>query len=89
MSRKIYKYPVGIKGSQGVMMPVGAEILTVQVQNGTPCLWALVDIDKPVVMRHIHTYGTGHDIEPADYDYIGTYQLYDGQAVFHVFEMIS
>ena len=87
MTWKIYKYPIGTKDSQGVMMPVGAEILTVQVQNGTPCLWALVDIEKPVVMRHIHTYGTGHDVEPADYDYIGTYQVPSNGFVFHVLEM--
>lgn len=32
--KKIFKYPIKITDSQSFPMPVGANILTVQVQNG-------------------------------------------------------
>lgn len=43
MNKTIYKYPLDVTDVQEIKLPVGAEILTVQAQNGTLCLWALVD----------------------------------------------
>lgn len=43
--QRIYKYPIETVDQQQVKMPDGAQILTVQVQNGKPCLWAMVDPD--------------------------------------------
>ena len=77
---------------QGVTMPEGAEILTVQIQNDVPYLWALVDPEARTEIRGIAMFGTGH---PIDYDigasgrYISTFQLRNGELVFHVFENLD
>jgi hypothetical protein len=88
MNKTIWKYELKIDDLQNVIMPIGAEILSVQMQNKTPCLWALVNPDeKDTDTRYIETFGTGH---PVAYDmestreFIGTYQTRG--LVFHVFE---
>ena len=45
--KTIWKYPLRIRDWVRLEMPRGAEILCVQVQGLTPCLWALVD-DVPL-----------------------------------------
>lgn len=68
-------------------MPVGAKILTVQVQNGIPCMWAMVDPDASTEEVTIRVHGTGHPIcDSAKLEYIGTFQIYGGGLVFHVFK---
>jgi len=83
--KTIWKYD--IQPNTPVSIPEDSQILTVQVQNQTPCLWVLVDPDAPVVTRHFNTYGTGHLILDDPGEYIGTFQLHDGAFVFHVFEV--
>ena len=86
--KKIFKYTLKIDDEQEILMPFGAEILTVQVQNYQPQIWAIVNPDdiQPEV-RKIRMIGTGHPIEQ-DFTgkYIGTFQLYSGVIIFHVFE---
>ena len=41
--KTIWKFQFENKGMFGLDMPKGAEILTVQTQEGIPCIWALVD----------------------------------------------
>jgi hypothetical protein len=85
--KAIWKYPLGITDIQTVSMPKGAEILTVQIQLGGVCLWAMVDPEAPKEDRIIITYGTGHPIDsPHLLRYIGTYQIPERVLVFHVFE---
>lgn len=82
----IWKFPLEITDRQTVSMPGGAQILTVQTQNGTPCLWALVDEgESEKEDRSIYTQATGGPFvdDPGDLIYIGTYQL--PTLVFHVF----
>ena len=69
-------------------MPEGARLLTVQIQDGMPQLWALVDEKAPIIDRTIATYGTGNSL-PDGYlgEYIGTYQFGGGALVFHVFDL--
>jgi hypothetical protein len=88
---KIFKYRAPVLDEGHVVMPVGAKILTVQVQHvwgpeddEVPFFWALVDPSQPL---HDHKYsvrGTGH---PADDlgPYIGTIQPSNG-LVFHYFD---
>jgi hypothetical protein len=66
-------------------------VLSVQTQNGTPSLWALVDDAAPIVNRTFKTYGTGNAMPDADSvgQFLGTYQVHDGLLVFHVFEQQS
>lgn len=84
--RTIYKYPLLILDEQEVEMPMGAGLMTVQMQNGQPCLWALVDTRNTVEKRKVLIRGTGH---PADNvgRYISTFQMKGGALVFHAFEL--
>lgn len=84
MVKQIWKFP--LKGRE-TEMPVGAHILTVQMQNGTACLWALVDIEAKTETRYFSIVGTGHNTKVAPKDYIGTFQ--DGSLVWHLFEGIN
>ena len=80
----IYKYELAQAETQTIDMPEGAKVLTVQVQRGCPCLWALVESTNPLVARHFRIYGTGHSFVHGEY--IGSFQLMGGDLVFHVFE---
>lgn len=81
----IWKYPFSTQGELTIDMPEGAKVLSLQVQNGAPCLWALVRPEKKVRTRYFRVFGTGHPIElKTSFVFIGTYQL--DWLVFHVFE---
>jgi len=71
---------------QIVLMPIGAKILCLQIQNDIPCVWAVVDTSVGHEGRVFSTYGTGHETPKYPGIYIGTYQLHNGALVFHVFE---
>jgi len=88
MKKTIWKYPITTNDCIGLDLPVGAEILDIQIQNDMPCIWALVDPEAIKVNRTFYIYGTGHVIEySCSKEYIGTYQLFGGELVFHVFEL--
>ena len=80
----IYKYKLVPAETQAIIMPEGAKVLTVQVQRGCPCLWALVESTNPPIARHFRIYGTGENFVHGEY--IGSFQLAGGDLVFHVFE---
>jgi len=82
----IWKYELETIDSAQIVMPKERRLLTVQVQRGIPCLWALVDPDSPRETVTIITKGTCHLIYAPVGHYIGTYQLDDGSLIFHVFE---
>jgi hypothetical protein len=85
----IWKYILTIEGKQTLMMPEAARLLCVQMQDGIPCLWAVVDKDSAKVLakrepRTVFTVGTGHPMPEECGKYVGTYQPMNG-LVFHVF----
>ena len=83
--KTIYKYELRSQDAS-MKLPLGAEILTVQLQDGRPMLWALVDPENVLVDRFISTVGTGWQVEDS-MKYICTYM--EGYFVWHVFEMIQ
>ena len=85
---RIWKWTLEITDRQQLPMPGGAKLLAVQIQHGTPQLWALVDEKAPIIDRTIATYGTGNSL-PDGYlgEYIGTYQFGGGALVFHVIDL--
>ena len=84
MSKRIFKYRLKVEDEQIVKMPLGYQILTVQIKDNVPCIWAIVDDkEKQIIDCKIRTIGTGHYFDNHLLDYIGTYQL--NQLVFHVF----
>ena len=86
----IFKYPLMQVPEEQISLPVGAEILTVQTQGEQPCIWAMIDLNE---IRYknvtIETFGTGHKMDDAERRYIGTYQINNGDYVFHVFERLD
>lgn len=81
----VFKYLLTSASPQLIDMPVGAHILSVQMQFGRPCLWALVDPDAPAECRSITICGTDHDV-PLGGKFIDTFQVEGGKFVFHVFD---
>jgi len=85
--KKIYKYGLPMEDYAPIAMPVGAIVLSVGVQHGTPVVWALVNPNAPMECRTLRVAGTGHPIEePERWEFIGTFQLDNGNLIFHVFD---
>lgn len=88
--RAIFKYALDITDTQEVVMPLGAQLLCVQVQVQAqlqrPCVWALIDTIAPMVRHRFLIRGTGHSADGLDKaQYLSTFQLH-GELVFHVFD---
>ena len=82
----IWKYQLAMIDDQKIEMPRKARILSVQVQDDVPCLWALVDDDAPTEQRAVRIAGTGHRVSGwSAENFVGTVQLAGGTLVFHVF----
>lgn len=85
MTQTIYKYPLKVSDEQTILLPKGAQMLTVQIQNGQPCLWVLIDPSNLPESRKVFIRGTAQDVTGLG-RYISTFQIYGGDLVFHVFE---
>jgi len=78
--------PTDVRDRQVLEMPVGAQMLTVQMQDDLLCLWALVDPNAPRASYTFRIAGTGHNIEEEKLLYIGSVLLFNDTIVFHVFQ---
>ena len=75
MNKTIWKFELETTENQTLKMPIGAEILTVQMHFDKPCLWALVDPKAEREDRFIETFGTAYTVRydiGVDRKYIGT-----------------
>lgn len=86
MHRTIHKYNLSATNGE-ITMPKGAETIAVQEQNGSICLWAIVDLNQPAEVRTFLTVGTGQRLPKSGLAHIGTVQ--EGGFVWHVFEVRS
>jgi hypothetical protein len=89
MKRTIWKFPLVIDDRQVVNIPTYGEILSVQVQNGTPCIWVLVNPEEEPEPRHFEIFGTGNPFPVdvgSDRRFIGTFQ--ENGFVWHLFERV-
>lgn len=68
-------------------MPVGAEFLHFNVQQGRLCMWIKVSPKNSTAIRRFQLFGTGHEI-PADAKYLGTILLNNQALVLHLVERI-
>lgn len=82
----IWKFPVPQEGEFSLDMPIGAQVLCVQTQYGEPQLWAAVSKSVDIETRNFRLAGTGHEISPG-LVYIGTFQLFEGSFIGHLFEI--
>jgi len=91
--KRIYKYQLETIDEQFIEVPLllgnmfEKQVLKVDTQHGIPCIWIMVDDEQQKIRRKILIRGTGHEcsggIDPDTY--LGSYQLYDGAFVGHVF----
>jgi hypothetical protein len=79
----VWKFPLAITDQQQIEMPVGAEILHVEPQEKTLCLWARVDPDAPLEGRAFVITGTGNPV-PEVVDHVGSAVV--PPFVWHVWE---
>ena len=90
MGKVIYKYKLDNPNETRIIMPEATEILCVQMQFGSPVIWAMVDPDLPPQERVFEILGTGKAMEGnVNRKYIGTFQMGEGRLVFHVFEELK
>ena len=89
--KTIWKFPILEPHEYNeIEMPEGADVLTVQMQGKTMCLWAIVDPEAPKVPRMFNVCGTGNSmLEHVQRRYIGTIQMHGGQYIFHIFEVLG
>lgn len=85
----IYKYPLLLTDKQELLLPVGANLLDVQLQGEQLCLWAIVDTDAQRFHKYIvRIEGTGQG--PIPFDHRGAIlrrTVQQGGMVWHVFVM--
>lgn len=88
MTQAIYKYRID-GPDVDLELPAGATLLALQMQNGDPHLWVLLDPEAPLVTRRFRTLPTGTLTTPlpAGSTYVGTFQMAGGLLVFHLFEI--
>lgn len=89
MNETIWKYDLKVNDITHLYSPKDSEILCVQIQNGEPCIWVKVNPEATKELRSFIIIGTGHEIDVIPKKYIGTFQLYDGSFVGHLFELIK
>lgn len=84
---EIWKYKLGCPGSTTIKMDKNGEILCVQMQGSSLCLWAKVDPTARPVNREVLVIGTGQSFSLTLVGrYIGTVQTEGGLFIWHVFE---
>lgn len=90
MSREIWKFPLDLSDPYA-LIPEGAEVLSIQVQGDTLCMWAEVETSAPsTLMVKFRAFGTGHQLpEPGEWkgQFISTVQLPNG-LVFHIYRTL-
>lgn len=82
----IWKFPIDMD-TFTMELPTGARFLDLQVQQGSPKLWFLVDPEAEKETRRFVLLGTGHPVPEAEkLTHLGTFQIHGGGLVFHLFE---
>lgn len=89
--RAVFKYVLALKAGHAAELsppiPQGAQLLRIGEQRGAITAWAIVDQAKPIVIRKLNIFGTGHKMpdEGGEGFFVDTVQLSSG-LVFHVFD---
>ena len=84
---KIFKYAIPSPDhgyAFAHQIPWGAKFLKAEVQGDTAQMWFMVDPNNAPETRHFMTFGTGHEFNPDQKDYLTTFQA--PPYVWHLFE---
>lgn len=91
MNNIIFKYQIPIQLTSTIHLPKNAEILYVGTQQGSMCIWCLIDEKVGLEPRQFYLFGTGQQIERIlgyRYVYIGTFKLDNDTLILHLFESV-
>lgn len=83
----IHKFDLTISMETPLLLTPKAKPLCVQVQHGLPRLWVHMDTSDEKKLRRFRIYGTGHECDEPSENYVGTFQVGDGDFVWHLFEV--
>lgn len=83
--KTIYKYPVD---KEIILLPEGAEILHIDVQNEYPFVWTIVDTEVVIQKAYLFAFGTGYPLPSNKIEFIKTLICYKGSLVLHIFKPI-
>lgn len=85
----VFKYELPADDMVELDLPEGARHLHFGNQFDVPCLWCMVDTQKPKVKHRFRFAGTGHDdLSPyiaEELQFIGSAMFQGGSLVFHLF----
>lgn len=82
----VWKYPLRLVDKDVVRMPRHAEVVLVDSQGDSLCLWAIVNPDNVREERTFRIVGTGHHMDSGPgVTHVGSCQ--QGWSVWHVFEV--
>lgn len=85
----VYKYPISRNDTvTALSLPIGAEILKVDVQENDIFLWAKVNTEADKEIRIIEVFGTGHSMPDCERIFLNTFFSQNGMYVFHAFERL-
>lgn len=82
--KTIHKFPLSFGA---IEINQGAKIIHTAAQNDKICVWAIVDTDKPLVLRKVYIIGTGWDFARGDVKeecYVGT--VHEDEFIWHIFD---
>lgn len=85
--KKIFKYPLGIRGRYYIATHEGAEVIHAGAQNGVATIWAEVDDSRPLYKREFEVLFTGDTVKDNNLHYVGT-AFIEG-LVSHVYEVLT
>lgn len=88
MPRTIHKYPLVVAAEQSLMLPEGAIVLAIQLQRGSPVLWAEVPRERAQPLMQdfpVYAVGTGQTVPDDARMHIGTLQFHNGDLVLHFY----
>lgn len=88
MPTAVWKYELPFEDNSDLLMPQGARLLSVGIQDHAPVLWAQVNVNAPKVLRRVAMVGTGHERDDLNgCPFVDTVQFVGGTLVFHVFDL--
>ena len=89
MVKVIYKYEFTTSDMLELDLPVGSEVLHVDSQRDTVCLWVSLDVnEKRSEHRTFQTIGTGHPFKAESMRHLGTVKTFDDTFIWHIYEKV-
>ena len=83
--RTIHKYKLDNSSIQHIHMPRGSRPRSVMMQRDDLYVWCEVDTDQPTEIRTFFVHGTGHPINEAALEYVGSVDQFAGTLIWHVY----